>query len=310
MTSPRERTWLDAGIGEGAWNALRNELLPSELWSLLLGVLEARAASRAPADLLEQYERDGYTEPAPVDQRTFLRIDAELFAAAERFEAVELSPVAPLGVCSALAPASQNKVLSALRGTEVVSDPTNVLALECARRLRRDTAATVRLATTHRVLRAQQLPKRSGFTRHFRLFCLASGAREQRDHAFVVTELVEHVHTLLDGMARLERAGFAFPDKRVRVLASAEKSALGDRIAAAIRGVPVTRETLAHPYYDGLRFMLFTRSPAGDDIPIGDGGAFDWLKKLTSNRKLVFVASAIGEQIMPLVFRDSRSTGA
>jgi hypothetical protein len=302
VSSP-ERDWVRAGLDQAALRALHDELAPSELWSLLLDVLEGRARKRAPASVLEQFERDGFTAPAPVDTRTFLALDGALFGAAAEFEGLELSPVAPLGAVSAVALGSQNKVLSALRGTEVVSDPTNVLALECARRLRLDPARVLHFATTHRVLRAQALPKRAGFTRHFRLFCLASAARERKDHAFLVETLVLHVHTLLEGMRRLEALGYAFPEPRLRVLASAEKAALGDRIAAGIRGIAVTREPLTHGYYDGLRFMLHVRSRAGDDIPLGDGGAFDWLEKLGSNRKLVFVASALGEQIIPLVFR-------
>ena len=70
--------------------------------------------------------------------------------------------------------ASQNKVLATVRGSEVVSDPTNVMALECARRLRRDRATVVRLATSHRCIRAQTIPPGRGFTANFRLFCLAS----------------------------------------------------------------------------------------------------------------------------------------
>ena len=47
------------------------------------------------------------------------------------------------------------------------------------------------------------------------------------------------------------------------------------------------------------------RSPAGDDIPLIDGGAFDWLGKLTANRKLVFVASGMGSQLAAMVFRTA-----
>jgi hypothetical protein len=75
---------------------------------------------------------------------------------------------------------SQNKVLSALRGTEVVSDPTNVMALECARRLRRNPSTVVRLATSHRCVRAQPIPKRRGLTANFRIFCLVSAASNDR----------------------------------------------------------------------------------------------------------------------------------
>src|SRR6185436_12731596 len=97
-----------------------------------------------------------------------------LLAAAEAFEAIELSPLAPLGACSVVGPTSQNKIVSALRGTEVLSDPTNVLALECALRLRRNAAEIVRLATCQRCVRAQEVPKKSGYSPHFRIFCLAT----------------------------------------------------------------------------------------------------------------------------------------
>src|SRR5690606_7538490 len=133
---------------------------------------------RAPAKLLQQYEQDRFVCPAIVDPRVQLEIDRELFAAAEGFEAIELSPLAPLGVCSVVALTSQNRIVSTMRGTEIVSDPTNVLALESARRLRTAPTQTVKLATSHRCVRAQPVPKQSGFTAHFRIFCLTSAGHE------------------------------------------------------------------------------------------------------------------------------------
>jgi hypothetical protein len=147
------RPWVNAGLPPGTYDVLTHGLPASRLWSLLLDVAEARAAQRRPADLVEQWDRDRFVQPALVDQRSLVEIDRHLLAAASAFESIELSPVAPLGVCSSIGHASQNKVLSTLRGTEVVSDPTNVLALECACRLRRDAGTTVRLATSHRCVR-------------------------------------------------------------------------------------------------------------------------------------------------------------
>jgi hypothetical protein len=111
--------------------------------------------------------------------------------------------------------ASQNKVLSALRGTELVSDPTNVMALECAHRLRRDAGATVRLATSHRCVRAQPIPKRRGLTSNFRIFCLASAGLERQNHAFVVDAMAEQMKTMLHALDQLEQHGFAFPERRI-----------------------------------------------------------------------------------------------
>src|SRR5947207_9793785 len=174
------REWITAGLPAGASDALTSDLPASRLWSLLLEVIAARAAARAPAALMEQWDRDRFVQPSLVDQRSLLEIDRHLLAAAAAFESIELSPVAPLGVCSLLGRASQHKVLSALRGTEVVADPTNVMALECARRLRRDPAAPVRLTTSHRCVRAQEIPSVRGFTAAFRMFRVASAGLERQ----------------------------------------------------------------------------------------------------------------------------------
>ena len=298
------RPWVGAGLPPGAYDALTDGLPPSRLWSLLLEVAEARAAGRRPAELVEQWDRDRFVQPALVDQRSLIDVDRHLLAAALAFESIELSPVAPLGVCSIMGHASQNKVLSALRGTEVVSDPTNVMALECARRLRRDPAAVVRLATSHRCVRAQEIPKRPGLTANFRIFCLVSAGLERQNHAFVVEAIAEQMTIMLDALDRLERHGFAFPDRRITVLATEENAALGDRIAATLGRPAVARARLEHPYYtNGLRFQMSARSSDGIEIPLIDGGAFDWVAKLTSNRKAGYVASGLGSQLVPLLFR-------
>jgi hypothetical protein len=301
--SHMSRSWTTAGLDDAAFRALAETLPASELWSLLMEVFAQRAAQRTPSALVQQWERDGFTRPAPVDQRTLLELDIHLLAAAARYEAVELSPLAPLGVCSRMAPASQHKIVSALRGTEVVSDPTNVLALECARRLRQNPRAVVRLATSHRCVRAQQVPNRPGFAQHFRIFCLATAGHEQKRHAMIVDGLVDHITTHLAALDRLERHGYEFPNRRVRVLARPDRSELGDRIAATISAPSVTRDVLDHPYYDGLRFMINVATESSDDIPLIDGGAFDWMGKLTANAKMVLVASGMGSQLAAYAFR-------
>jgi hypothetical protein len=297
------RDWTRAGLDEAAFNALAEQMPPSELWSLLLELFERRALQRTPADVLRQWTRDPFTKPAAVDQRTIVALDGHLLAAASAFEAIELSPLAPLGVCSRLGLASQNKIVSALRGTEVVSDPTNVLALECAHRLRADPLRVVRLATCQRVVRAQAAPKRPGFAQHFRIFCLATAGHERPSHGLVVDALAEHIRTHLAALDRLEQHGYAFPNRRVRLFATEARASLADRIAADVAQAPVSRATLEHAYYHGLRFMIDVDGPDGGAVPLIDGGAFDWLGPLTSNHKLVFVASGMGSQLAAMLFR-------
>jgi hypothetical protein len=301
--STTDHPWADAGLDAALREALTQRLPPNELWSLLLTVLEARAARRSPAMVRQQWEHDRFVQPAAIDQRTLNHLDSHLLAAASDFEALELSPVAPLGSCASVALTSQNRIVSTARGTEVVSDPTNVLALECARRLRAAPDAVVKLATSHRCLRAQPVPKRPGFAQHFRMFCLASAGHEQKDHGLLTGALLEHVRTHIAALDRLEKNGYHFSDRNLRLLATAPRMHLAERMAAAITGIPVTVTRLEHGYYDGLRFMLEVSTPPGDVIPFIDGGAFDWLRKLLANDRMVFVASGMGSQIAAYLFR-------
>jgi hypothetical protein len=300
-----DRPWIVGQLGTAAFERLAADLSGSELHSVLLEVMQRRAARRAPRDLVSQYQRDAFCAPAGVDQRTAVELDAHLLAAAGGFEAIELSPVAPLGVCSAVALTDQKRVLSALRGTEVVSDPTNVLALECALRLRARPAAPVHLATCQRVVRAQPVPKGRGFTQHFRLFVLASGGPEEREHRFTVSTVLCHIRTALAALDRLEAHGYAFGARLVDILTTPEREALGARVAEQLGGL-ATRKVLEHPYYSGgLRFQIWVTDRDGATIPLIDGGTFDWLAKLSSNRRAVYVATGAGAQLMALRFRNT-----
>ena len=261
MTDSDRRAWILNLLGEQNFERLTNSLSGSELQSVLLEVMHARAAARTPSQVLGQYEEDAFCRPATVDPREALTIDTELFAAAEEFEAIELSPVAPLGACSTFALTDQNRVLAALRATEVVADPTNVLALECARRMRGGERSAVHLAASQRVVRAQPTPKLPGYAPHFRLFVLVSSGREQEDHALTVESLLLQMRTVLAALDRLEGHGYAFGERRIEILATGARAELGDRIARGVAG-NVERKALEHPYYTGgLRYTLWCRPP-------------------------------------------------
>jgi hypothetical protein len=298
-----DRSWATAGFGESAYAALARGMPASEVWSLLLSAMRERAGQRTPGALVQQWESDRFVQLSYIDQRTLLDLDSHLLAAAHEFEAVELSPLAPLGTSSSVALTTQNRVVSTVRGTEVVSDPTNVLALESARRLRADQTRIVRFCTSHRCVRAQEVPKVPGFAAHFRMFCMTTAGHERKDQAFVTDALIHHIRTHLAGLERLEQHGYRFPNRRLRLLSSELREPLAQRIAAAIEGVPVSMERLEQQYYDGLRFMIGADNRDGQDIPLIDGGAFDWLHQLAANRKLVFVASAIGSQLAAYQYR-------
>jgi hypothetical protein len=304
-----ERGWIVEHVGAETFERLATGLAGSELQSVLLDVMQRRAAGRSPKDVLAQYARDPFCAPSLVDQRTSNAIDAHFLAAASAFEAIELSPVAPLGACSSVALTDQNRVLSALRSTEVVSDPTNVLTLECAIRLRARPETAVHLASSQRVIRAQSVPKLAGYAQHFRIFVLASGGVETKEHGFTVDAMLLHVRAMLAALDRLEQDGYAFGKRRIDVLSTQPRKALGERIVEAL-GVPAVHKPLEHAYYSGgLRYQIWVTAADGAELPLIDGGSFDWLSKLASNRRAVYVASGAGAQLMALRFRAPAAPG-
>ena len=300
-----DRKWIVERVGAAAFEQLASGLAGSDLHSVLLEVMQQRARSRTPADVLSQYLRDGFCAPAAIDLRTSHEVDGHLLAAADGFEALDLSPVAPLGVSSTIAQTGQNRVLSALRMTEVVSDPTSVLALECARRLRTDWETPVHLTTSQRVLRAQPVPKLPGYGQHFRIFVLASGGREAKDHAFTVQACALQIRSMLVALDRLEQNGYAFGARRVEILTTSARQAVADRIGELL-DVAVVRRPLDHAYYSaGLRYQIWVTAPDGAAIPLIDGGAFDWLARLAANRRAVYIASGTGSQLIAWSFKKS-----
>ena len=301
------RDWIVEAIGSSSFEKLASGLSGPQLHSVLLEVMQRRAGARSPAEVLAQYRRDAFCSPAPVDLRVMLAIDSDFLAAAKEFQALDLSPVAPLGVCSTVALTHQHRVLSALRMTEAVSDPTNVLALECASRLLAERKRPVHLATSQRIVRAQPVPKQPGYSQHFRIFVLASGGRETQDHRFTVETIERHVRAMLGALERLERSGYAFGRRRIEIFATAEREPVADRVAESFPDLAV-RKSLEHAYYSGgLRFQIWVTALDGSELPLIDGGAFDWLAKLASNRRAVFVGTGAGSQLLALRFRNDEA---
>lgn len=294
--------WIIALIGEEPFCRLSQSLSGSQLQSLLLEIFRVRAKARTPAALLAQYRRDRFCQPAPVDQRALLEVDQAFFEAAPDFEALELAPVAPLATCSAVAVTDQHRVLSAVRSTEVVGDSTNVLALECAARLKLDGGQPIHLMTSHRVVRAQPLPKSPKVTQHFRMIAMASGGLQTQGHGFTVDALTQQAQAVIRAVDGLKRRGYRFSSLRIDVLATDHRAALAERIARSL-GTRATCKSLDHPYYSGgLRYRIWVTTPDGQELNLADGGSFDWLGQLAANRRAAFVATGIGAQLIASLF--------
>src|SRR5688572_4057703 len=106
-----ERLLREARV-EGVLEALTERLAPSDLQSLMLEVYSRVAAKGTPKKLVDQYERDRFVRPSVVDVRILGELDRIAWQLLPSgYQALELSPLCPLGTNSVVATVSQNKVV-------------------------------------------------------------------------------------------------------------------------------------------------------------------------------------------------------
>lgn len=199
--------------------ALSEEIALSDLQSLLMHVYQARTANSRESDVRRGAGR-GLVASSKVDARLLNQFDKTAFQVAQEFEAIELSPVGPLGLNRVLGGIDQNNVLTTIRNAEVLGDPTTALALECWRRRKghdhRGSGEAVRLCCSQRLVRLQPFDQ-PGYTPHFRLFALVSAGRDTGSHAFEIQHLGEHIRFYLRLFAALNDQGFSFREPLVEI---------------------------------------------------------------------------------------------
>jgi len=299
-----------------ALDGLARRLAPSDLHSLLLYVFRERSARRTPAELLAQYVRSPAVRSSDVEPRVLLEIERMAFESAAQFEALELAPVAPLGLNRVLGHIDQNNCLATVRGTEVLADPTTLAALECARRRQAGETGVIRLCSRSRLPRLQPLTSPE-FRPHFGLFSLVSAGRDRGSFDFEIEHLHEHLAVHLRLLEKLKACGAPIAQVEVAIADTARdqrrlqraSSEVLPALASAFTGVELridpSREH-GRNYYTGLCLCIDVSTTDGRRMNLADGGFTDWTQRLLSNRKERLLVSAIGIEI---VARCMRPTG-
>ncbi len=196
-----------------------SDLAPTDLQSLLMRVYQERIRKGHVRNVMETYRENRYLGVSELDQREIVRFDGLFHSVVPLdVQAVELSPVSPLGVNGLLARISQNNVLTTIRNIEVVGDPTTALALECA--LRRQSllktnakdATDVSLCTSQRLLRLQHFDRSMGYMQHFKCFGLCTAGRDTGHEDFEIRTLATHLGIWLRLIRRLNEDVFRADD--------------------------------------------------------------------------------------------------
>lgn len=295
----------------GLAERLADALTPTELQSLLLEVNRRRSRSKTPSRVLTEYDSNRFVAPSAVSPIDLAKWDRIAFKSLPSgFETIELSPIVPLGTCAAVAEVSQDWSVTTVRNTEVISDSTNAMALESAKRrrelLRRDAKsdAPVHLAASHRLVRPQALAH-PRHVAHFRLFAMTSAGRDLGDCRFEHASFETHLGCLYRALR-----SYLGPDVPLRLIALpfGPLARLREPIEGyfeALGSGDTRLETVVDPdhetgvaYYRGLRFRIDTVLPGGDLFNLADGGVVDWTARLLSNRKERFFISGLGSELL------------
>lgn len=300
MASTLDRILRQAGAPD-LIETLSERLSPTDLQSLLLAVYARRSAARSPANVLADYERSRFFGAA-----AFPREDYALWEQAvdtntrDRFDILTLSPMTPLGTCAAIADVDQDWSVPTARTGEVVSDPTNVLALESALRRRNaiPEAPAQHLAAMQRVVRPQAYGK-AGMLAHFALLALVSTGRDRGDHRMEAEAMGRHLETHLGLFRRLLGPHVPLSVSYTLAQGLAPIAVLEALHASTKRhGAALWEETgreAADTYYAGFCFHIWA-DLADQRQQLADGGLVDWVAKLTANRKERTLISGCGAE--------------
>jgi hypothetical protein len=307
MTKIVERIEHQAGV-PGLASILAEHLSPTDLQSILLEVYRIRTGRMQPSMVLSEFESNRFVQPSPIAPTSLLRWEQIAFAhLPQEFQPLALSPVCPLGSNSVVAPVDQNWAVATSRNTEVVSDSTNVLALECSSQrrelLRTDKPSDpVHLAASHRLLRAQNYQDVKSFA-HFSSFALCSAGRDQGNLRFELAALRLHIHFYLASLRAFLGLGTPLHLSVTDLNSNAHAELIETQLFSAIRSefediecVPDDRRTSGRGYYRDLCFHIHATATSGRRLELVDGGSVDWTQKLLSNAKERLVISGIGSE--------------
>lgn len=282
---------------------LTEQISGSDLNTLLLRVFNEKVRKSSPSDLLKRYRENRFVHPSKVELLQLKQFEMDILKVAvnQGVSPIQLSPVAPLGCSSVIGTVDQNKVISALRGTEVVSDATNLIALHIGDLIKYQKSSRedfLRFCTTHRHVRAQYFGDNPGMLAHFHLFCMVTSGVDRGSYDFEKKSLWEHIEvyrtifkSLFNSKIEVifsERSGYKDSAGFIsRITEYGERLELNDVV---IRTGSPRKD---NQYYKGLQFTIKTVIE-DEEYYIGDGGFVDWTQKMLGTKKERLLISAIG----------------
>lgn len=320
MNKVLERIEGQTGI-TGLVSILAEQLSPTDLQSLLLEVYRARSHRIRPSAVLSGFESNQFVRPSAVSPVSLAAWEQAAFShLPDSFEPLALAPVCPFGTNSVVAPIDQNWAVTTSRNTEIVSDSTNVLALECALRRRKilrinpKSSEPVHLAASHRLLRAQKYDHPKSIA-HFSAFALCSAGRDRGKLRFELSTMAVHIRFYLTALRSFLGSNVPLHLSVTDFGPEARKELIDTQLLSAIRAefdevdcVLDPQRSKGRGYYIDLCFHIHATNSSGEQLELVDGGSVDWTQKYLSNARERLIISGIGSERLCSEFGGGQST--
>ncbi len=292
--------------------ALTEVLDRSELQSLLLDVFQRKANQITPSILFGNYKANRFVKQSSLDPLLIAKFEVLAFELLpDKFTRLELSPVSPLGSCSAISMINQDKVLSASRNVEVTSDATNILALEAALQRKniiveaQNISKNVHFSASHRVIRTQLFDNKN-FTPHFKLFNLCSAGRDKGDKRFEIESTILHLeyyislfYKVLD-MSKIRHILIRLLNfnKGNELLKGGILKHFAQQEHKKIQFMVDQKDVNGINYYEDLHIMINVTNSQNQTFHLVDGGFTNWTIKILSDKKERLLSSCIGTELL------------
>lgn len=284
---------------------LADQLSGSDLNSLLLEVFARRAQQVSAPELLKQYDKNRFVQPAETDYLRLLEKTLQTLQCLYRhdFKPLQVSPLSQLGTCSVVATVDQDKVVSAVRSCEVLSDATNALALHiCSMKKKQKAAmgdAHLKYSTVQRHVRSQPFSIK-GFSPHFTIGCMVSSGTDTGNYAFEKKAIGDHFTALQDVLTTVFNTGkVTFRLQQRDGYGEAFIPEVLEYLHNRFPGIEVSRDETpgSNNYYKGLQFKTDI-TVQQRHFEIADGGLVNWTQQLLNNKKERFFISGFGLEIL------------
>lgn len=279
MTGTAASTKVWRRIGIHAREALLRTLNPVELRAILADVARTRAAAMTPAEIIKRWREDRLLMPSLLDPREALPVTAKLWESVpQEFIGVTLSQLTALGSGVHLGGRGQNRVITTMRGTEVLADPAHGLALEASRR-RRTGHSRVHLATHARCTHAWDFSEESAHELRFSLVSSAPDGGGLTTEADLLDLHLDYWREIMGTLVPNGRIELTVWDSTLAGLLESRGTCDG---VIVVEGAADGRVAWRNPYTTAA-FRLVVDGE--ETIELGDGGLVTWTQALTRNRK-------------------------